>query len=310
MPDRAGGSPRLSVVVTIVDGLAALRLCLTALARQDRAPILEVLVPFDDSIAEVAALAQDFPGMHFIPMGTVPTARPVRSAAGQHELFDRRRAAALARATGDLVAILEDRGVPEPRWAATFVDLHQRHPELVIGGAIENGVDRLLNWAVYFCDYGRYQRPFEFGPRAYVSDVNICYKRQALVQTQTLWADRYHETTVHWALQRQGVVLQLSPTPVVHQHRAGLTLARVCAERVHWGRLFAYTRARDIGRVQRAWLMLMSALLPVVLFGRLAVAQWRKRTGVGRFVAASPVICLFLVAWSAGEAVGYATGRP
>ena len=32
-----------------------------------------------------------------------------------------------------------------------------------IGGAIENGVDRPLNWAVYYSDFGRYQNPFQSG---------------------------------------------------------------------------------------------------------------------------------------------------
>ena len=200
--------------------------------------------------------------------------------------------------------------MPESDWAAVFGSLHREHADLVIGGAIENGVDKLANWAVYFCDFGRYQLPFTFGPRDYVSDVNICYKRDALEHTRELWGDRYHETTVHWELQRQGCVLQLSPTPAVYQHRTDLALSRVLRERFHWGRLFAYTRARETSAAGRAIRVPTSVLLPLVLFGRLVAGQLRRRTKLGRFVAASPLICLLLAAWSAGEAMGYLTGRP
>ena len=89
-------SPKLSVVVTIVDGPAALRRCLAALGKQRNAPTLQVLVPFDDSVPGVATLTSEFPEVHFISMGAVSTDRPAASAAGQHELFDRRRSAGLS----------------------------------------------------------------------------------------------------------------------------------------------------------------------------------------------------------------------
>ncbi len=302
--------PRMSVVVTIVDGAGALERCLDALEAQRGSPPLEVLVPYDDSVSGVSALAARFPHVVFLPMGTIATDRPIASASGQHELFDRRRAAGLAEAGGDLVAIIEDRGVPGPEWAATFAQIHAEHGDPVIGGPIQNGIDKAMNWAVYFCDFGRYQLPFEFGPRAYVSDVNICYKREALERTRHLWEERYHETTVHWELQKSGCELQLSPTPAVYQHRTELTLGRLLGERFHWGRLFAYTRAREIGAAARIGRALTAVLLPPLLFARLVKGQLARKTKVGRFLAVSPLVATLLTVWSAGEALGYLTGRP
>jgi hypothetical protein len=300
----------LSVVVTIVDGGAALDRCLRGLAQQHDAPPLEVIVPYDDSVADVGHLPASFPEFRFLPLGSLRTARPIEGAAGQHELFDRRRAAGLSAARGDLVAILEDRGVPRSDWARTIVSLHERLPHAVIGGAIENGCKRALNWAVYFCDFGRYQAPLPEGPAAYVSDVNICYKKAALDRVAPLWRDRYHETTVHWALQRAGETLFLSPGPVVHQIRDHLTLRSLIAERVAWGRLFAYTRARETTVGRRALLAALAPVLPLLLFGRHTSMQFRKRATFGRFVAVSPIVLLLLIAWSAGEMVGYAIGTP
>lgn len=301
---------KLSVIVTIVDGGETLRRCLRSLVTQDAPPELEILVPWDDTVVAVPALEREFPGVTFMPLGRVPTSRDPRGAAGQHELFDRRRAAGLARATGDLVAILEDRGVPRRDWTRTMATLSETLPHAAIGGAIENGRDRILNWAVFFCDFNRYQPPFDAGPREYVSDINICYRRRALDLTAELWKFRYHETTVHWALRRAGETLFLSPVPIVDQMRDDLTLGRLLVERLAWGRLFAYTRAREVGVGRRAVLAVGTVALPLVLLIRHARIQAEKKRTWGRFVAASPAVFLLLAAWCAGELIGYVTGTP
>ncbi len=300
---------RLSVIVTVVEGPAALRRCLAALTSQREAPAMEVIVPCDDSEPGVAGVVAEFPGVRHLPLGTLTTSAPLSGHAGQHELFDRRRAAGLAVAKGELIAILEDRGVPRPEWARAASDLHAAIPNSVIGGAVENGVDRTLNWAVYFCDFGRYQLPIPEGPAAYATDVNICYKRAAIESTRDLWKDRYHETTVHWALERAGEALYLHPRMVVEQQREGLRLGTALRERSAWGRLFAYTRAREAGAVRRLAMAAASPLLPFLLLLRHGRIQWTKRRTFGKFLRAAPIVCLLLAAWSFGELKGYATGR-
>lgn len=300
---------RLTVLVTVVDGGAALRRCLAALASQRDPPEMEVLVPADDSAAGVPAIVAEFPGARLLALGPLATERPAASFAGQHELFDRRRAAGLAAARGELVAMVEDRGVPRPDWARTCSDLHARLPHLVIGGAVENARDRVLNWAVYFCDFGRHHLPLDEGPARWVSDIDVCYKRAALERTRELWRERYHETTVHWALARDGVTLWLHPALVVEQHRDGLRLGSLLAERVAWARLYAYTRVKEAGLGARLALALLSPLLPLVLLARHTRVQARKPATFGRFVRATPVIFVLLVAWSFGEMLGYVTRR-
>jgi hypothetical protein len=302
--------PALSVVVTIVDGGETLARLLAGLQDQASPPSLEVLVPYDETVPGIAPLETRFPFARFLALGRVATERPCRGAAGQHELFDRRRAAGLAAATGDLVAILEDRGVPRPDWARAVVAEHARLPHAVIGGAIENGRHSRLHWAVYFCDFGRYHLPFQDGPREYVSDVNICYKRRALDQTRHLWSERYHETTVHWALARSGETLYLSSAFAVDQMRDGLTLGRVLAERLDWGRLFAYTRARELSRGKSLQLAALSPLLPALLLIRHVRQQRARPLTFGRLIGALPVMALLLGAWSVGELRGYVTRRP
>jgi len=306
----AEGDPEISVVVTVVEGPHALRECLTALGAQSAGPRTEVLVPYDDSIAWVDELVSEFPWARSIAMGQVETERPKSSPSGQHELFDRRRAKGLARARGRIICILEDRGVPEQGWCAAVAKAHRELPHAAIGGAVECGMDHPIAWAVYFCDFSRYQLPFPAGPREYVTDVNISYKRDPLFRVHDVWKHRYHETTVHWRLVRDGETLYLTPDLVVRQRRHSVSLKSILRERVEWGRLFAYTRAMEIGRAMCLAYAVTVPLLPPLLFVRHARTQISKRVRLWRFVSVSPLVALLLVSWSAGELVGYLTRRP
>ncbi len=302
-------TPTLSVVVTVVDGGAALQRCLAALTAQDAALPLDVIVPWDDSVPEVAGLAPQYRAVRFLPLGRLATQHPIASEAGRHECFDRRRAAGLAAATGDLVAIVEDRGIPAPDWARAFARLHAALPYEVIGGAVDLGRPGTAARAVYLCDFGRYAPPFTAGPRDYVTDVNVCYKRGALERTRVLWAERYHETTVHWALRRGGATLWLSPEPVVRQERDGLTVGGLLRERRAWGRLFAYTRSRESPAAVRLVRAALAPVLPLVMGWRIV----RREAVRGRLTATLPTLPLLLcllAAWAAGEAEGYLSGRP
>jgi hypothetical protein len=313
-PFSAIADGRLSVVLTVVDGGEALRRCLQALLSQEHAPAMEILIPYDSTVAAVPSIVDEVRQkgheIRALDLGRLETTRPPRSHAGQHELIDRRRTAGLTASRGGIVAILEDRGVPRPDWAATAIRLHSEVPHEVIGGAIENGRAGTLNWAVYFCDFGRYQRPFTAGPRRYISDVNVVYKRRALERTREIWKTRYHEPLVHWALERNGVSLFLSPDLVVDQIRDDLSLVSLLDERLAWGRLFGSLRARDSSVSKRLVLVVSSPLLPLVLFLRIVKEQLAKCTALGRLVWAIPAMVLLLTAWAIGEAAGTLTGRP
>lgn len=306
--EAAAPPPALSVVVTIVEGGAALTRILGALRDQVDGPRLEVLVPHDSSVGSLRAERAAFPEVRFLDLGDVATERPAATAAGQHELYDRRRAAGLAASRGGLVAILEDRGAPRQDWAATVIRLHAELPAAVIGGAIEPVPSGLLNWAFWICDFSRYGLPFESGPRQWVSDVNVSYKRSAIEATRSLWRDRYQEPVVHWALQERGETLYLSNALVVLHQLAPLRLGPLLPQRFDWGRLFGAIRARHIGVANRLALVLLSPVIPFVVLVRHGRAQAR-RGATGRFLLAVPLLVLLLTAWTAGEVWGYITGR-
>ncbi len=309
-------APFLSVIVTVVDGGEALRRCLDGLLAQRDAPAMEILVPVDVTAASARQVVDEVKAgrasalVRSVELGRIETRDAPSSHAGQHELFDRRRAAGLAAARGDLIAILEDRGVPRPDWAAAIVRHHQSVPNLVVGGAVENGRDATLNWAVFFCDFGRYQLPFVPGPRATVSDVNVAYKRRALEETRDVWRDRFHEPWVHQALEQRGETLLAFPDIVVDQVRDDLRLGPLIRERIAWGRLFGSLRAHRASLPRRLVWVVAAPVVPIVMFARVLRDRAGKPPPIGRFLLATPATFLLLIAWAAGEAAGAFRARP
>lgn len=315
MSDSAPGTaaatplPDISVVVTIVSGGDTLRNFLRAMVRQEGGLRLEILVPYDASIPETAAIGREFPGCTFIDMGPLETGRPISTAAGQHELYDYRRAAGLARARGALIGILEDRAPPRADWARTVARLHRELPHGVIGGAIECAPGDLLNWSFYVCDFSRYGLPFESGPRRWVSDVNVSYKRKVIEDTREVWKERFVEALVHWALLERGETLYLSNELVVDYRTPYTSLFGVLPERFHWGRLFGHVRARSVGPAKRLVYALTGPVIPLVLLIRHGRTQARLGN-FPRFLRAAPTIAVLLAGWTSGEVWGYITNRP
>ncbi|MEV8466964.1 glycosyltransferase [Fluviibacterium sp. DFM31] len=302
--------PKLSIVVTIVDGGTYLRDFLAACERMEDTPPLELIVPYDASVADVLQYQDAFPQVRFLDLGQITPARPITTEAGQHELFDRRRAAGLAAATGDIIAILEDRGHPRPDWARTVVRLHAKTDYGVIGGAIDcKEPVSLLNWAFYVTDFGRYGLPFDSGPAEWVSDVNVTYSRKVLEDTRHLWQERFREPVVHWFLIDRGDQLLLSNELVVEHVRPPATLGDLLPERFHWGRLFGHIRAVHLPAWKRLGYILTSPLIPPLLWVRHGLTQASKGKGL-RYLTALPYVMILTIFWTLGEAWGTITKRP
>jgi hypothetical protein len=302
--------PTLSIVAIIIDGGRYLRDFLIAVMAMKDPPPLEIIVPYDASVADTKLLATEFPQVKFLDMGVIVPTRSIHSQGGQHELYDRRRAVGLAAATGDIVAMLEDRGHPSPDWASTLMRLHADLENKVIGGAIEcKEPVNLLHWAFYVTDFGRYGRPFNSGSASWVSDVNVSYKRQALGDTRHLWSDRFYEMIVHRYLMGKGEELHLSNELVVNHARPPITLGKLLRERVEWGILFGYVRTKQTSPVERLALIFGSPLIAPVLWVRHGLLQAQKGRGL-RYLTALPYVILLTMAWTAGEVWGYITRRP
>ena len=307
-----GADPRggalLSAIVAIVSDTTASRAqsddlagCLEALGGQSDAPAMEIVVPYHENTDGIEALKRRFPAVRFIAVTDPDVAA---RAAGSRDHHDVLRARGLAVARGALVALLEDHGRPDPGWSARVVAAH-RGDDAAVGGAIENGVDRPLNWAIYFCDFSKYQNPLPAGASDFASDANTVYKRSALESVRALWERSFREVVVNGALRSTGRKITLDPGIVVYQHRSGLALPSALQERFVWGRSYATTRSMLLSAPRRLVYAALSPVLPVVMLLRMAALAWQRRRQFGKFVRAVPLIALLACAWSAGECVGY-----
>lgn len=301
---------KLSVVVGLISGKRAdLERCLAALHQQTLKLELEILVPYDDPCRDVATLAERFPAVKFLRAEGPDTAKARAGASREHH--DTLRTIGIRAASGELIALTEDHAHTAPSWCAEMAAALERHPKAAaVGGAVECDSRSLLNWAVWFCDFGRYQNPLPEGPSEFVSDSNVAYRRAALERVEHVWRGDYHETAVHWAMVEAGFELCTTPRVVVWQARSGLQLGAALRERFVWARSFAGTRARMAGSPKRWIWAIASPLLPLLMTWRLARTAFQRGAHKGRFVAALPLIALLQLFWALGEFVGYVTADP
>ena len=303
--------PVLSVVVAIVSDttdrpdVAHLDPCLAALTRQSVQPPMEIIVPYHPSVDGIAGMRLKYPDVRFLEAAKLAT---YSGQGGSREHHDELRARGLAAARGKIVALIEDHGIVAPDWSARVLEAHA-HGFAAIGGAIENGIDRPLNWAVYFCDFLRYQNPLPEGASAMASDANVTYKRAALESIHPVWKEIFHESAVNQALWTRGEKVALAPRIVLEQHRMGLRMPAALKERYVWGRSYAATRARLAELPKRAFWAVFSPVLPVLMMGRMTLMALQKRRTLGAFLKAFPLTTALIVSWSCGELVGYLTGR-
>jgi hypothetical protein len=253
-------------------------------------------------------VAQEFPEADFIDMGLVTTSALVGTHEAAHELYDRRTAAGLGVARGEIVALLEDYGIPQDDWCHNILEAHKL-PYGVIGGSVDHSGRGVLNWAVYFIDFGRYQPPLREGPVSYLTDVNVSYKRDLLESVKRVWANSYNEVVVHWALAKRGAVLWLRPQMVVSEDRGDLAFADLARERFAWGRLFGAVRAREMTQPRRALYIILGPALPLLLLARMTRAVFGRSNAWSPFLIAFPVTVVLTLIWSIGELFGYVTGR-
>jgi len=308
--EEATAEIAISILVTVVGGKACVRRCLEALRPQVRAVGAEIIVPYDVWALDVGELSADFPEVFFHQITDLGIAASPDIPSHQHRLYDRRRAVGLSLARGRVVAMTEDLAVPAADWVRQILALHERHPYGVIGGAIDNAVDRPMNWALYYCDHGRYGSPLRPAEAEYVSDINISYKRKVIESVRDVWREAYKETTVHWALKARGVALRLDPTLRVYKHRPPIRHWQAVRERAEWGRVFAETRVANVRMRQRLFFAAASPLLPALLLGRAFKHMLRQRRSFRQISKTLPLAAVLLTGWALGEFAGYVLGHP
>lgn len=289
------GSPalKLSVVVAAQDGGDLLRRCLTGLASQLPAGEMEILVVMGDGASQPAFL-REFPQVRAL---TIP--RPWN--------VPRMWTCGIAAGRGAIVALTIENCVPAPDWAAKTLAAHS-NPWSGIGGAIEPDDSLgLAGWAVYFSRYSNYLLPFA---DRFVEDFaadNCSYKREAVQRAAGTDARGFWETLAHEQMRRRDEKLYCDPA-LAMRFAGGISAGTFLARRFRHGRYFAARRSEKFSMSQRLVRALGSPVVPFVLMRRISGRVFAKHRYQAKFLVCLPLIACFLLAWAAGEGMGYLAG--
>jgi hypothetical protein len=204
--------------------------------------------------------------------------------------------------------LIEDDCLVESDWADAVVRAHAS-AHVAIGGAVEpDSYERPLDWAAFFCDYGRFMLPLPGGETAVLPGNNVSYKRAVVDEMIVTGAvDGLQEAFVHdaWRLARRPMKADPS-IRVRNVHR--WTAKAVSGVPFHHGRAFAGQRAAGWSVVKRLLYGCASVALPFLHTGRILQRVLTRRRLIGPLCGALPWIVLFGVFWSAGECAGYLLG--
>jgi hypothetical protein len=283
--------PALAVVVASVNGARYLCDCLDALER--RCPDAEVVVADWTDTETRRMVGQRWPAIKLLsfdqPM-TVP------------EL----RAAGIFAAKAPYVSVIEDHCVVGHGWAERLLEAHRRGHS-VVGGPIRNGaVDRIRDWAAFFCEYSAHMEPEAAGLVGDLPGMNVSYDRRALTAIEDLLHEGRWESWLHPRLHARGFAFYCDGDAVLdHVKRFGVR--EFLSQRYHYSRSYAGMRNAELGW-KRPVYILASPLLSPLLYYRIARNVWRKRRHRKEFLLATPLILVYLAVWGFGEAVGYALG--
>ena len=295
-PPQAESPPVISVVIASVNGLPSIAECLDHLARQDGEISHEVLVMDRCDAKTRQEIRRRFPQ---------PEIELI--AVQGHPSIPKLRAMGIARARGKLIAILEDHcNVPEG-WFRTITRSHEAGHE-VMSGPVENGaVDRIVDWAVFFCEYARFMPPMPRGTVDEIAGNCAIYARDVLDRIGPELQDELWEPFLHARIREMGIPFysDLGLT-VVHKKEFGF--GYFISQRYHYSRSFAGMRMRAAPIWKRMAYAACCVLLPALLFGRITKTVFKKGRHRLKFLFAAPVIAVFLISWAWGEAVGALCG--
>lgn len=297
MPESivATARPALSVVIASVNGYEYIAQCLCSLERQCARDLAEVIVTEGSGDDTAARIAEEYPWARVFPFATARTIPQLRT-------FGIRQARA------EIVVTTEDHCVFDEHWYERIIQAHREHPDAAIGGAVENGSRRLVDWAVYICEYGKFMLPFPAGPAADLAGPNVSYKREVLDQVcgdlldRGVWENVLHERLL---LKKQG--LRLDPSIVVY-HAKRFRVGDFLQQRYYFGRSYAAVRVERAPFSKRAFYTVVAPLLPPLFLVRYARYFFGKRRFIREFMQTVPLLVLFAAAWSVGEFFGYALG--
>ena len=293
-----GMKPLLSILIANPHGQPEIVACLSALEKQATDDRVEVIVveTVDSTLAET--LQKQFAWAQFVPAD--------RDAGIPKMLVD-----GLARSRGEVVAVLEDHEIVQPGWCEAVLAAHAKYPDVAaIAGPIDNGcIDRVLDWATFFCEYCKFMSPIHAGESDFLPGHNVSYKRDALkAGSLEAMANSFWDGALHPELRKRGFQFRMEPSlRVLHQKHIGLF--EFIEQRFLYSRYYAGGRASNWNLFYRTGYSIACFALPVILLYRILSCGFSKRMFQKELLLSTPYLLIFTLVWAFGEMVGSLFGR-
>ena len=292
-------APTLSVIIASVNGPPMIQECLDSLVHQRGDVNAEVIVADVTGEETIRIVEESFPSVRllsFTERRTIP------------EL----RAAGLKDSKGDIVAVVEDHCVMDEHWYEEIVRAHGAYPDCVaVGGAVENGSrERLIDWAVFFCEYSTYMLPMRGGIAEDITGNNVSYKRRAfegIDRLEETLTRGFWETSLHGKLRARGEPFLSEPSIVVY-HKKHFGFRYFVSQRFHYSRYYAGTIFGGASLPLRMFRSAASLAVPPLLMARIVGHVARKRRHLRELLLATPLLAVFTGVWALGELVGCLLG--
>lgn len=211
----------------------------------------------------------------------------------------------ISKSTGSVVALTTSHFLPDRTWIETIRSGHLRLDSFGIGGPVDppRGGSS-IDWATFFLRYSNYLHLEGEQTVHEIAGDNASYKRSALDAHGEVIRDGFWEPEFHRAAHATGGSLTFTSAMRVTQQRS-FPLRVFLGQRFSHGRQFGFDRVAGRGAPIRFARVATAPLVPFVLLGKIVIRVLRSRRDLGPFLAALPVLTLFIVAWSTGEAWGY-----
>lgn len=263
--------------------------------------IIARLADIPDEIQIIFAVAGETPmALRNVPSGW--TVLHVRS----DTLIPYLWAEGIRSASGDWVALTTAQCVPAADWVQRLLTV-DRTGRVAVGGALTNDCAASgLNWAIYFLRYSAFMPQETAGIRDEIAADNALYDRAAILRYPDLLACGFWEPSFHAQFRATGEVLEFDPGLLV-EHRGLVSGPAFALQRFAHGREYGRVRAAGESAWRKLALLAVSPLIPLLLFGRIQARVGYNRSYPGKLAKATPWLFIFILAWSLGEALGYAT---
>jgi GT2 family glycosyltransferase len=286
--------PKLSVVVTAVNGSPAIDRCLKALEKQRGAVDPEILVVGCREEKTAERLRREFPRVKFLR-------------APERLSIPELRAVGAGQASGEIVVVTEDRCAATDDWLSEISRAHQQGHS-VAGGPIEpDGISGILNWAVYLCEYSGLMLPMPEGEVGGVAGNNASYRKDVLERVGFEFRKNRWEYFLHEELRKGGIKIHCSPTIVVRKN-IDFSFTYFMGQRFYYSRSFAGMRREQMSAPQRLFYAGITPALPALMLLRIARQIFQKGRYRKEFLLALPILSLFMTSYAAGEFAGYLLG--